>query len=77
MEDWSMSQEELAVITFDDERDHQQHMQQQQQQLQLHLQRRKREHDWLWPSSDFINSTTVETDSLTDGIAHLLQQKVS
>ncbi|XP_034108938.1 uncharacterized protein DDB_G0284459 isoform X3 [Drosophila albomicans] len=74
MEDWSMSQEELAVITFDDERDHQQH--QQQQQLQLQLQRRKREHDWLWPSSDFINSTTVETDSLTDGIAQLLQQKI-
>ncbi|KAH8297091.1 hypothetical protein KR044_004842, partial [Drosophila immigrans] len=73
MEDWSMSQEELAVITFDDERDHQQHQQHQQQ---LQLQRRKREHDWLWPSSDFINSTTVETDSLTDGIAQLLQQKV-
>ncbi|KAH8372454.1 hypothetical protein KR093_011627, partial [Drosophila rubida] len=77
MEDWSMSQEELAVITFDDERDHQQHQQQhQQQQQQLQLQRRKREHDWLWPSSDFINSTTVETDSLTDGIAQLLQQKI-
>lgn len=65
MEDWSMSQEELAVITFDDERE------------QLQLQRRKREHDWLWPSSDFINSTTVETDdSVADGIAQLLQQKV-
>ncbi|XP_017960920.1 uncharacterized protein LOC108654261 isoform X4 [Drosophila navojoa] len=67
MEDWSMSQEELAVITFDDERDRQ----------QLQLQRRKREHDWLWPSSDFINSTTVETDdSVADGIAQLLQQKL-
>ncbi|XP_064547982.1 uncharacterized protein DDB_G0284459 isoform X4 [Drosophila montana] len=65
MEDWSMSQEELAVITFDDERE------------QLQLQRRKREHDWLWPSSDFINSTTVETDdSVADGIAQLLQQKL-
>lgn len=81
MEDWSMSQEELAVITFDDEREHQQHQLQHQQsqhhQQLLQLQRRKREHDWLWPSSDFINSTTVETDSLTDGIAQLLQQKVS
>lgn len=78
MEDWSMSQEELAVITFDDEREHQQHQQHQLQHHQqlLQLQRRKREHDWLWPSSDFINSTTVETDSLTDGIAQLLQQKV-
>ncbi|XP_034120269.1 uncharacterized protein LOC117578722 isoform X3 [Drosophila guanche] len=65
MEDWSMSQEELAVMTFDDEREHhQQH------------QRRKRDHDWLWPSSDFINSTTVETDSVGDGIAQLLQQKI-
>ncbi|XP_033247971.1 flocculation protein FLO11 isoform X6 [Drosophila miranda] len=65
MEDWSMSQEELAVMTFDDEREHhQQH------------QRRKRDHDWLWPSSDFINSTTVETDSVADGIAQLLQQKI-
>ncbi|KAH8400819.1 hypothetical protein KR009_001181, partial [Drosophila setifemur] len=70
MEDWSMSQEELAVMTFDDERDqhHQLHLQQQQ--------RRKRDHDWLWPSSDFINSTTVETDSVADGIAQLLQQKI-
>ncbi|ALC41490.1 CG42663 [Drosophila busckii] len=67
MEDWSMSQEELAVITFDDERE------QHQQQL---LQRRKREQDWLWPSADFINSTTVETDSVADGIAQLLQQKL-
>ncbi|EDW02322.1 uncharacterized protein DDB_G0284459 isoform X2 [Drosophila grimshawi] len=70
MEDWSMSQEELAVIAFDDERDHQHH-------LQLREQRRKREHDWLWPSTvDFINSTTVETDSVADGIAQLLQQKI-
>lgn len=71
MEDWSMSQEELAVMTFDDERDQQHHHLQHQQQ-----QRRKRDHDWLWPSSDFINSTTVETDSVADGIAQLLQQKV-
>ncbi|XP_043064176.1 uncharacterized protein LOC108096626 isoform X2 [Drosophila ficusphila] len=68
MEDWSMSQEELAVMTFDDEREH--HLQHPQQQ------RRKRDHDWLWPSSDFINSTTVETDSVADGIAQLLQQKI-
>ncbi|XP_032572664.1 uncharacterized protein LOC6608894 isoform X1 [Drosophila sechellia] len=68
MEDWSMSQEELAVMTFDDERDpHHPHLQQQ---------RRKRDHDWLWPSSDFINSTTVETDSVADGITQLLQQKI-
>jgi len=72
MEDWSMSQEELAVMTFDDERDQHNHLQHPQQQ-----QRRKRDHDWLWPSSDFINSTTVETDSVADGIAQLLQQKVS
>ncbi|EDW73984.2 uncharacterized protein Dwil_GK21614 [Drosophila willistoni] len=58
MEDWSMSQEELAVMTLDEERE------------------REREQRWLWPSSDFINSTTVETDSLTDGIAQLLQQKI-
>ncbi|XP_017027550.1 uncharacterized protein [Drosophila kikkawai] len=70
MEDWSMSQEELAVMTFDDEREQQHHLLQQQQQ------RRKRDHDWLWPSSDFINSTTVETDSVADGIAQLLQQKI-
>ncbi|XP_070135048.1 neurofilament heavy polypeptide isoform X6 [Drosophila bipectinata] len=70
MEDWSMSQEELAVMTFDDEREQQHQMQLQQQQ------RRKRDHDWLWPSSDFINSTTVETDSVADGIAQLLQQKI-
>ncbi|XP_052839776.1 uncharacterized protein LOC128254633 isoform X2 [Drosophila gunungcola] len=72
MEDWSMSQEELAVMTFDDERDqhHMHHLQHAQQQ------RRKRDHDWLWPSSDFINSTTVETDSVADGIAQLLQQKI-
>ncbi|XP_070068694.1 uncharacterized protein [Drosophila takahashii] len=72
MEDWSMSQEELAVMTFDDERDHRDQRQHPQQQQQ----RRKREHDWLWPSSDFINSTTVETDSVADGIAQLLQQKI-
>ncbi|XP_016943407.3 uncharacterized protein [Drosophila suzukii] len=71
MEDWSMSQEELAVMTFDDERDQHNHLQHPQQQ-----QRRKRDHDWLWPSSDFINSTTVETDSVADGIAQLLQQKI-
>ncbi|XP_037716488.1 uncharacterized protein LOC119551288 isoform X3 [Drosophila subpulchrella] len=72
MEDWSMSQEELAVMTFDDERDqHHHHLQHPQQQ-----QRRKRDHDWLWPSSDLINSTTVETDSVADGIAQLLQQKI-
>ncbi|XP_017077963.1 uncharacterized protein LOC108112541 isoform X2 [Drosophila eugracilis] len=73
MEDWSMSQEELAVMTFDDERDQHHHNLQHSQQQQ---QRRKRDHDWLWPSSDFINSTTVETDSVTDGIAQLLQQKI-
>jgi len=67
-------QKELAVMTFDDERDqHHHHLQHPQQQQQ----RRKRDHDWLWPSSDFINSTTVETDSVADGIAQLLQQKVS
>ncbi|XP_016986119.1 uncharacterized protein LOC108049456 isoform X1 [Drosophila rhopaloa] len=71
MEDWSMSQEELAVMTFDDERDQHHHQLQHPQQ-----QRRKRDHDWLWPSSDFINSTTVETDSVADGIAQLLQQKI-
>ncbi|XP_050744154.1 uncharacterized protein LOC108029610 isoform X3 [Drosophila biarmipes] len=72
MEDWSMSQEELAVMTFEDERDQQHHHLQHPQQQQ----RRKRDHDWLWPSSDFINSTTVETDSVADGIAQLLQQKI-
>ncbi|XP_030387140.1 uncharacterized protein LOC115633798 isoform X2 [Scaptodrosophila lebanonensis] len=71
MEDWSMSQEELAVITFDDERE-----QQHQQQQLLQREQRKRERDWLWHSNDFINSTTVETDSVADGIAQLLQQKI-
>lgn len=73
MEDWSMSQEELAVITLDDERD-QQFLQRQQQLRQLT--RTNGEHDWIWNSSDFLNSTLVENDSVTDGISQLLQQKV-
>lgn len=88
MEDWSMSQEELAVIsTLDDDREREQNnqlkRQQQQQLLQQQLQHQKlisngvgADHDWIWNSSDLLNSTMVETDSITDSISQLLQQKV-
>lgn len=59
MEDWSMSQEELGVITLDDEviehdRDH--------------------ERDWIWNTSDFLNTTMMASQS--EGIAKLLQQTI-
>ncbi|KAL9915004.1 probable WRKY transcription factor protein 1 isoform X2 [Glossina fuscipes] len=83
MEDWSMSQEELAVITLDEEREQQQQQQQQQRRRQQILQQQQEsklnngsEHDWIWNSSDLLNSTTVETDSVSDNITQLLQQKI-
>lgn len=75
MEDWSMSQEELAVITLDE--DHPHHHQHQQHQLQqLRRQHKLSDHDWIWNSTDLLNSTMVETDSVGDNISQLLQQKV-
>ncbi|XP_065367104.1 uncharacterized protein LOC135959897 isoform X2 [Calliphora vicina] len=65
MEDWSMSQEELAVITLDDDRE-----------LQHRRQQKLSEHDWIWNSTDLLNSTMVETDSVGDNISQLLQQKI-
>ena len=75
MEDWSMSQEELAVITLDEEREQQQHNRQQQQQHRR--QNKLSDHDWIWNSTDLLNSTMVEADSVADNISQLLQQKVS
>ncbi|XP_073847990.1 uncharacterized protein isoform X2 [Musca autumnalis] len=72
MEDWSMSQEELAVITLDESRE----QQQRRQQLKLSSNSVNGEHDWLWNSNDLLNSTMVETDSVTDNISQLLQQKI-
>lgn len=75
MEDWSMSQEELAVITLDEEREQQQHNHQQHQQQRR--QNKLSDHDWIWNSTDLLNSTMVEADSVADNISQLLQQKVS
>ncbi|XP_019892238.1 uncharacterized protein LOC101893958 [Musca domestica] len=72
MEDWSMSQEELAVITLDESRE----QQQRRQLLKLSSNSVNGEHDWLWNSNDLLNSTMVETDSVTDNISQLLQQKI-
>ncbi|XP_037953399.1 uncharacterized protein LOC119683666 isoform X2 [Teleopsis dalmanni] len=72
MEDWSMSQEELAVITLDDERE--QH--QQRQNRENHQPKPNSEHDWIWNTTDFLNSTMLGPDPSTDGISQLLQQKI-
>lgn len=72
MEDWSMSQEELAVITLDEGRE----QLQRRQQLKLSNGSVNGDHDWIWNSNDLLNSTMVETDSVTDNISQLLQQKV-
>ncbi|XP_059225037.1 probable WRKY transcription factor protein 1 isoform X2 [Stomoxys calcitrans] len=73
MEDWSMSQEELAVITLDESRE----QQQRRQQLKLGSGSSVNgDHDWIWNSNDLLNSTMVETDSVTDNISQLLQQKI-
>ncbi|KAM7343359.1 uncharacterized protein ACRADG_010417 isoform 2-T2 [Cochliomyia hominivorax] len=69
MEDWSMSQEELAVITLDEERH-------QQQRESVRRQQKLSDHDWIWNSTDLLNSTMVETDSVGDNISQLLQQKI-
>lgn len=74
MEDWSMSQEELAVITLDEVRNGAADAQQQQRQ---NRQNADGGQEWMWNSSEFLSSTIVETDSVCDGIAQLLQQKVS
>ncbi|XP_075167202.1 uncharacterized protein LOC142239297 isoform X2 [Haematobia irritans] len=73
MEDWSMSQEELAVITLDENRE----QQQRRQQLKMDSgSSANGDHDWIWNSNDLLNSTMVETDSVTDNISQLLQQKI-
>lgn len=48
MEDWSMSQEELGVITLDDE---------------VIEQERDHERDWIWNTSDFLNNTMMASQS--------------
>lgn len=72
MEDWSMSQEELPVVTLDDG---QQLMRG--GRLLTNLRRQNGENDWMWNSNDFLTSTTAETDSESEAISQLLQQKVS
>ncbi|XP_055858624.1 uncharacterized protein LOC129921028 isoform X3 [Episyrphus balteatus] len=59
MEDWSMSQEELGVITLEDE---------------VIEHEREHERDWIWNTSDFLNSTMMASQS--EGIAKLLQQTI-
>ncbi|XP_023158446.1 uncharacterized protein LOC101457703 isoform X3 [Ceratitis capitata] len=71
MEDWSMSQEELPVVTLDDD----------QQRLRSglllnNLRRQNGENEWIWNSNDFLTSTTAETDSESEAISQLLQQKI-
>lgn len=72
MEDWSMSQEELPVVTLDDG---QQLMRG--GRLLTNLRRQNSENEWMWNSNDFLTSTTAETDSESEAISQLLQQKVS
>ncbi|XP_067632278.1 uro-adherence factor A isoform X2 [Eurosta solidaginis] len=72
MEDWSMSQEELPIVVLSNE----------QQQLRgdmrltTNLRRPNGENDWIWNSNDFLTSTTAETDSESEAISQLLQQKI-
>lgn len=73
MEDWSMSQEELAVITL--EEDLEQNQIQRFQQISRQQQTQNGDHDWLWNTNEFLNSTMIESQS--EGISQLLQQKVS
>ncbi|XP_036330432.1 uncharacterized protein LOC118742456 isoform X2 [Rhagoletis pomonella] len=71
MEDWSMSQEELPVVTLDDE-----HQNLRGGRLITNLRRPNGENDWIWNSNDFLTSTTAETDSESEAISQLLQQKI-
>ncbi|XP_054738412.1 uncharacterized protein LOC129244669 isoform X1 [Anastrepha obliqua] len=71
MEDWSMSQEELPVVTLDDEHQHLRGAR-----LTTNLSRQNGENDWIWNSNDFLTSTTAETDSESEAISQLLQQKI-
>ncbi|XP_050325501.1 uncharacterized protein LOC126756473 isoform X2 [Bactrocera neohumeralis] len=71
MEDWSMSQEELPVVTLDDG---QQLMRG--GRLLTNLRRQNGENEWMWNSNDFLTSTTAETDSESEAISQLLQQKI-
>ncbi|XP_011190072.2 uncharacterized protein Nckap5l_0 isoform X1 [Zeugodacus cucurbitae] len=71
MEDWSMSQEELPVVTLDDG---QQILRS--GRLLTNLRRQNGENEWMWNSNDFLTSTTAETDSESEAISQLLQQKI-